>query len=49
MTAIVLGIVVFGVGGVGIWVWSRRRRDSAESKPDVDEVATRSGRRRREE
>lgn len=43
MTAIVLGIVAVGIGGVGFYAWSRRRRE------DSTEPQTRGGRRRRED
>lgn len=46
MTVIVFGLVVAGVGGVGVWMWSRRRRE--ESAPEPDEPALKGGRRRQE-
>lgn len=49
MTALVLGMAVLGAGVIGIWMWSRRRRD--QSAPPTDEATaseTRGGRRRQE-
>jgi len=47
LTAMVLGGVVLGVGCVGVWMWSRRRRDAASApEPGANEPETRGGRRR---
>lgn len=47
MTALVLASVILGVGGVGVWMWSRRRRENAAPPADeASQPATRGGRRR---
>ncbi len=46
LTAMVLGAVVFGVGGIGIWMYGRRRRENAVPPPTSDQPETRGSRRR---
>jgi len=49
MTVIVFGLVVAGVGGVGVWMWSRRRRENSVLPPEESGTELRGGRRRRED